>query len=39
MSESRNQKVSEHGVFHGIVNLQENKSLKIKDENGLFTIE
>jgi hypothetical protein len=30
---------SEHGIFHGITNEQENKSLNIKDTNGLFTIE
>jgi hypothetical protein len=30
---------SEHGIFHGIINWQENKSLKIKYKNGLFTIE
>ena len=31
--------ISEHGIFHGIIDLQENKSLKIKDKNGLFAIE
>jgi hypothetical protein len=30
---------SEHGIFHGIIDLRENKPLKIKDKNGLFTIE
>jgi len=30
---------SEHGIFHGIINRLEIKSLKIKDKNGLFTIE
>jgi hypothetical protein len=32
-------RIFEHGIFHGILDLQENKSLKIKDKNGLFTIE
>jgi len=31
--------ISEHGIFHGIIDLQENKLLKIKDKKGLFTIE
>jgi hypothetical protein len=31
--------IFEHGIFHGIINWQENKSLKIKYKNGLFTIE
>jgi hypothetical protein len=31
--------ISEHGIFHGITNYQENKALKIKDKRGLFTIE
>jgi hypothetical protein len=31
--------ISEHGIFHGIIDLQENKPLKIKDKKGLFTIE
>jgi len=30
---------SEHGIFHGIIDLQENKLLNIKDKKGLFTIE
>jgi hypothetical protein len=30
---------SEHGICHGIIDLQENKPLKIKDNKGLFTIE
>jgi hypothetical protein len=30
---------SEHGIFHGITNYQENKPLNIKDKKGLFTIE
>jgi len=30
---------SEHGIFHGIIDLQENKLLKIKDKKCLFTIE
>ena len=30
---------SEHGIFHGITNRQENKPLNVKDKNGLFTIE
>jgi len=30
---------SEHGIFHGIIVWQENKSLKMKAKNGLFTIE
>jgi hypothetical protein len=30
---------SEHGIFHGITDLQENKPLKIKDKNGLLIIE
>jgi hypothetical protein len=37
--ESRNQRVSEHGIIHGITNWQENKPLNMKDKNGLFTIE
>jgi hypothetical protein len=31
--------ISEHGIFHGITACQEGKPLKIKDKNGLFTIE
>lgn len=31
--------ISEHGIFHGIIDLQENKPLNIIDINGLFTIE
>lgn len=31
--------ISEHGIFHGIIDLQENKILKIKDKKALFTIE
>lgn len=31
--------ISEHGIFHSIIDLQENKLLKIKDKEGLFTIE
>jgi len=30
---------SEHGIFHGIIVYQENKSLKMKGKDGLFTIE
>jgi hypothetical protein len=30
---------SEHGIFHGINNYSESKSLNIKDKNGLYTIE
>jgi hypothetical protein len=33
------QGISEHGIFHGIINWQENKSLKIRYKKGLFTIE
>jgi len=33
------EEISEHGIFHGIVDLQENKSLKIKDKKGLLIIE
>jgi len=31
--------ISEHGIFHGIIDLKEYKLLKIKDKKGLFTIE
>jgi len=30
---------SEHGIFHGTTDWQENKPLNIKDKKGLFTIE
>jgi len=30
---------SEHGIFHGIIIFCKNKSLKMKDKNGLFIIE
>jgi hypothetical protein len=30
---------SEHGIFHGIINQPENKSLNIKVKKGLFIIE
>ncbi len=33
------EETSEHGIFHGITNWQENKPLNIKDNNGLFAIE
>jgi hypothetical protein len=33
------EEISEHGIFHGITNFQENEPLNIKDSNGLFTIE
>jgi len=29
---------SEHGIFHGITDYQENKSLIIKDKKGLLII-
>ncbi len=31
--------ISEHGIFHGIIDLQENKPLIINEKKGLFTIE
>lgn len=33
------EEISEHGIFHGIIIFRKNKSLKMKDNNGLFTIE
>jgi len=33
------QEISEHGIFHGITGLQENKPLIIKDKKGLLIIE
>jgi len=30
---------SEHGIFHGITDFKENKSLKIIDKKGLLIIE
>lgn len=30
---------SEHGIFHGITDYQENKLLKINNKNGLLIIE
>ena len=30
---------SEHGIFHGIANEQENTLLKIRVKEGLFTVE
>lgn len=33
------EEISEHGIFHGIINKQENKPLNIKDKKGLFIIE
>jgi len=30
---------SEHGIFHGITDYQENKPLIIKDKKGLLIIE
>ena len=31
--------ISEHGIFHGIIDYHENKLLKIKDKKGLLIIE
>ena len=31
--------ISEHGIVHGIIISQENKSLKIKAKKGLLIIE
>jgi uncharacterized protein YbcV (DUF1398 family) len=33
------ERFSEHGIFHGIIDFGENKSLIIKDKNGLLIIE
>lgn len=31
--------ISEHGICHGIIDLQENKPLNLKDKKGLLIIE
>jgi hypothetical protein len=33
------QKISEHGIFHGITDWKEHKSLITRDKNGLLIIE
>jgi len=33
------ERFSEHGIFHGITDWQQDKPLKIKDKNGVLIIE